>query len=200
MKLLKVLPLLALLLLSACGEFSLGIEPAPTAPPAAVPASPAATAPPAAPPSPTPPAPDPTAEPTQGTMKVKIFLIAVDDQGKSGAAVGCGDSAVPVEVEVPSTQGVLRAALEALLSIKQQYYGQSGLYNALYQSDLRIDSLTLTDGKAAVSLTGKMSLGGECDNPRFEAQITQTILQFPGVTVADVTINGRPLQDALSLK
>ena len=133
-------------------------------------------------------------------MRVKIFLIALEDQGKSGEPVGCGDSAVPVEVEVPHTQAVLRAALEALLSIKQQNYGESGLYNSLYQSDLKIDSLTITDGKANLSLSGKMALGGECDNPRFGAQITQTILQFPTVSEAAVLISGKPLKDVLSLK
>ena len=35
---------------------------------------------------------------------VKIFVIAVDDNGKAGIPVGCGDSAVPVMVEIPPTQ------------------------------------------------------------------------------------------------
>jgi hypothetical protein len=52
----------------------------------------------------------------------------LEDGGQAGQEVGCGDSAVPVQVVVPHTQGVLRAALEALLSIQDQYYGESGLY------------------------------------------------------------------------
>ncbi len=131
---------------------------------------------------------------------VQIFLIAVGDNGQSGSLVGCGDSAVPVQVQTPPTSQVLQAALVALLSIKDQFYGQSGLYNALYQSDLQVDSITIAAGKASVYLSGTLLLGGECDNPRVQAQLEQTILQFPTVTEADIFINGKPLADVLSLK
>ncbi|MGA2503233.1 MAG: GerMN domain-containing protein [Anaerolineales bacterium] len=131
---------------------------------------------------------------------VQIFLIAVSDNGQRGSLVGCGDSAVPVQVQTPPTSQVLQAALVALLSIKDQFYGQSGLYNALYQSDLQVDSITIAAGKASVYLSGTLLLGGECDNPRVQAQLEQTILQFPTVTEADIFINGKPLADVLSLK
>ena len=130
---------------------------------------------------------------------VKIFLIAVDDAGQSGLPVGCGDSAVPVQVEVPSTASVLKSALVALLSVKDQHYGQSGLYNALYQSNLQVNSISIAGGKASVYLTGTLTTGGECDSPRVQAQLEQTILQFPTVTEAAIFINGKPLADALSL-
>jgi len=131
---------------------------------------------------------------------VKIFLIAVGDGGQGGQAVGCGDSVIPVQVEITPTQGVLKAALESLLSVKGQYYGESGLYNALYQSDLKLESLKLDSGRASVYLTGTLTLGGECDNPRLQAQLEQTVLQFPTVTEADIFINGHPLADVLSLR
>ena len=131
---------------------------------------------------------------------VQIFLIAVDDNGQTGIPIGCGDSAVPVQVETPLTQGVLKAALVALLSVKDQYYGQSGLYNALYQSDLQVESVSIKGGKASVYLTGSLIMGGECDTPRVQAQLEHTVLQFPTVTEAAIFINGKPLADALSLK
>jgi hypothetical protein len=131
---------------------------------------------------------------------VQIFLIAVNDNGQTGTPVGCGDSAVPVQVEIPTTQGVLKAALVALLSIKDQYYGQSGLYNALYQSDLRVESISIAGGKASVYLAGTLKMGGECDTPRVQAQLEQTILQFPTVTEVAIFINGKPLAEVLSLK
>ena len=131
---------------------------------------------------------------------VQIFLIAVNDNGQGGMSVGCGDSLIPVQVEITPTQGVLRAALEAMLALKSQYYGQSGLYNALYQSNLQVDSLSISNGVASVALSGSLKLGGECDNPRVQAQLEQTVLQFPTVTQAEITINGKPLKDALSLK
>ncbi len=57
------------------------------------------------------------------------------DNGVSGTKFGCDDSLVAVEVPIAPTVGVLRAALNQLLSLKSSYYGQSGLYTALYQSD-----------------------------------------------------------------
>ena len=131
---------------------------------------------------------------------VQIFLIAIGDNGQSGSLIGCGDSAIPVQVQTPPTSQVLQAALVALLSIKDQFYGQSGLYNALYQSDLQVDTITIAGGKASVYLSGTLLMGGECDSPRVQAQLEQTILQFPTVTEADIFINGKPLSDVLSLK
>lgn len=136
--------------------------------------------------------------PTAAEQTVKIFLIALEDNGQSGVLVGCGDSAVPVTVTIPPTQGVLRAALEKLLSAKQQFYGESGFYNALYQSDLELESVTIDQGKAIIHLTGTVMLGGVCDSPRFEAQIEQTALQFSTVSNVEVFINDSPLEDVLS--
>ena len=143
----------------------------------------------------------PTPVPTQSTeQSTKIFLIALEDNGRSGALVGCGDSAVPVTVTIPQTQGVLRAALEKLLSAKAQYYGESGLYNALYQSDLQVAGVTIEQGKAIIHLTGTIMLGGTCDAPRLEAQIEQTALQFSTVNNVTVFVNDVPLKDVLSQK
>jgi hypothetical protein len=131
-------------------------------------------------------------------MTLQVFLIALEDGGQSGQEIGCGDSAVPVQVVVPRTQGVLRAALTALLSMRDQYYGESGLYNALYQSDLRVEGVTIEDGEAIVNLSGTLLLGGVCDNPRVEAQLEQTALQFSTVSRVSVFANGVPLEDLLS--
>ena len=137
---------------------------------------------------------------TSGPQMVEIYLIGIGDNGQGGVLIGCGDSAIPVQVQIEPTQGVLKAAVEKLLSIKDQYYGQSGLYDALYQSSLQVQSVTINNGVANVQISGTMQLGGECDNPRVEAQLTNTVLQFPSVTSADIFINGKTLAEALSLK
>jgi hypothetical protein len=138
---------------------------------------------------------------TPGTEQtIKIVLIALEDNGQSGTLVGCGDSAIPINVAIPRTQGVLRAALEKLFSAKQQFYGNSGYYNALYQSDLQVDRVTIEQGKAIVHLTGTVMLGGTCDAPRVEAQIEQTALQFSTVKEVTVFINDKPLEEVLSTK
>ena len=162
-----------------------------------------------APPTDIPPVPTialPTSPPlSQATVivepqVVKVYLVALGDNGVSGRLIGCGDSLVPVEQAIVPTQGVLRAALEILLGIKTQYYGQSGLYNALYQSDLTIEDLRIDNGKASIHLAGRLLLGGVCDNPRVEAQLVETAKQFSTVKEVEIFINGKPLKDVLSQK
>src|SRR5215211_1391942 len=137
---------------------------------------------------------------TAADQTVKIVLIELEGNGQSGPLVGCGDSAIPITVTIPRTQGVLRAALEKLFSAKQQFYGESGYYNALYQSDLQVASVTIEQGKAIVHLTGTIMLGGICDAPRVQAQIEETARQFSTVSDVTVFVNDVPLEEALSSK
>ena len=89
---------------------------------------------------------------------------------------------------------MLRAALNELFKLEgQQYYGQSGLYNALYQSHLSIADVAVVDGEARIFLTGNLTLGGECDNPRVEEQLKAIALQFNTVKRVSVYINGEAL-------
>lgn len=184
--------------------------PSPTTATTDTPSAPTNTAAPTTVPSPTPGAVDTPVAATATTAptdippatrtlftQVKIFLIALDDNGKSGPAVGCGDSAVEVNRVVAPTNAPLKAALNELLLLHQRDYGQSGLYNALYQSDLQVQSATVANGKATIKLTGKLLMGGECDDPRVEAQLTQTALQFSTVTSVEIFINDTPLKNLL---
>lgn len=140
----------------------------------------------------------PATSTTSAEQSVKIVLIELEDNGQSGPLVGCGDSAIPINVTIPRTQGVLRAALEKLLSAKQQFYGESGYYNALYQSDLNVSVVKIEQGNAIIHLTGTIMLGGACDAPRVQAQIEQTALQFSTVSDVTVFVNDVPLEDVLS--
>jgi hypothetical protein len=223
MKASKLLIFLGMLALTACGQFEVRIQPVATSIPtniAAIPTNPfSAVASPTLQSSPTSavPAPSPTlalATATQGQQPtlavppsttateqtVKIVLIELEGNGQSGPLVGCVDSAVPINVTIPPTQGVLKAALEKLFSAKQQYYGESGYYNALYQSDLQVASVNIEQGKAIIHLTGSVMLGGTCDAPRVQAQIEQTALQFSTVNEVAVFVNDVPLEDVLSTK
>lgn len=139
-------------------------------------------------------------ETTQGLQMVQIFLIALEDNGQSGKKIGCDDSVIPIQVPIAPTRGVLRAALVELLSLKEAYYGQSGLYNVLYQSDLKLDSVSIEQGKAIIHLSGTLMVAGVCDNPRVEAQLEETALQFSTVSKVTIFINGKPLEEVLSLK
>jgi spore germination protein GerM len=133
-----------------------------------------------------------------GTREVKLFLIAVDDAGRSGKKIGCGDSVVAVTRELRPTRTPLRAALEELLRIPKTYGSDPELYNALSQSELRLVSVSVSRGMARLNFTGRLVMGGVCDGPRVQAQIEQTALQFPTVKKVKVFINGAPLSAYLS--
>lgn len=140
----------------------------------------------------------PTAIPTQPAdgayfEQSQIYLVALGDAGRSGEAIGCDDSLIPVPVTFESTQAPLTAALTELLDIHSRTYGQSGLYNALYQSDLNISNVTIQNGEAVIDLTGSLAIGGVCDQPRVEAQLRQTALQYSTVDTVTITINGESL-------
>jgi hypothetical protein len=138
--------------------------------------------------------------PPSGTQVV-VYLVAPEGGSGPVGPIGCGDYLVPVEFgpSFPTnTYRQIAYALIDLFSIKEPFYGQSGLYNPLYQSSLSVQSVTVDDnGHATVNLSGNLVLGGECDGPRVQAQIEDTALQF-SITDVMVFLNGRPLADALS--
>jgi hypothetical protein len=178
---------------------------APTTPVAANPTDLAAT-PPATLPLPTGAPPAANATPpavstlAAGIMRVKIFLVALNDAGKTGKKIGCDDSIIGVDRAIPITQGVMNAALNELFSMHDKNLGTLGLYNALYQSTLKVDGINLVSGKATIQISGKLTRGGVCDDPRVKAQIEETALQFPTVKSVAVFINGVPIDKALSEK
>lgn len=131
---------------------------------------------------------------------VKIFLIALNDNGAGGKKIGCNDSVVGVDVILPDSVALLRGALDKLLSVRSQYYGQSGLYHALFRSDLKLESVAIQNGLATIKLTGALTLGGTCDAPRVLAQLEETALQFSTVKQVNILVNGKKLQDLLSGK
>jgi hypothetical protein len=129
--------------------------------------------------------------------RTNIYLIAVGDDGQSGKEIGCDDSVAPVEVPIEPTIAPLRAALNKLLSLKTREYGQSGLYNALYRSDLTLEDVGIFNREAVIRLSGTLTLGGVCDEPRVRMQLEETALQYATVDSVSVLINGTPLERLL---
>jgi len=133
---------------------------------------------------------------TGPTEEAQIYLVALGGGAPSGQAIGCGDELAPVTVNIPladSTEGKITNALTVLFGLHDQFYGESGLYNALYQSNLTVAHVGIAGGIATVDLSGQLQLGGECDDPRAEAQLRSTVLQFAGVIDVAFTLNGEPL-------
>ncbi len=141
------------------------------------------------------PAPPPEAEAT--AERVRIFLVAPEDGGRAGRQGGCGDSLVPVEVPLPQPAPALEGALRALLAMSDQYDKASGLLDPLYASRLELAGVQRQGARVDVRLTGYVELGDACANARMLAQLTETALQFRGVSSARFELDGKPLRDLL---
>jgi LysM repeat protein len=147
------------------------------------------------------PTPQPTEAPDADEFtRAQIFLVARGDAGRTGQLIGCDDSLIPVEVVFEPTEAPLTAALNELLAIESRTYGQSGLYNALYRSDLTLEGINIVDGEAVIQMTGELVIGGVCDAPRIEQQIRQTALRYDTIDSVSIFINGQPLSEVLSAR
>lgn len=131
------------------------------------------------------------------TDRGRIYLIELEGGGAEGRRIGCGDSAVAVEMPLERRQDALRGSIEALLSMTETYDLRSGLYNALHGSRLEIDRIERSGAEVRVYLKGYLEIGGECDSPRVLAQLTETALQFPDVQRATFYLEGKPLSGLL---
>ena len=127
------------------------------------------------------------------TERGRVYLIALEDGGVDGHRIGCGDSAVAVEVPLVRRQAALQGSIEALLSMDETYDTRSGLYNALHASRLEVERIDRSGAEARIHLKGYLEIGGECDSPRVLAQLTETALQFPDVQRATFYLEGKPL-------
>ena len=132
-----------------------------------------------------------------------IYLVALGDDGASGERIGCGDSLVPVTVEIADGNTVeerIGLALTKLFSLRERDYGQSGLVTVLADSRLSVERVAVRDNVAAVYLSGTIALGGVCDDPRASGQIEATASQFPGVERVEIIRDGGPLTNAVGVQ
>ncbi len=131
------------------------------------------------------------------TERVDVFLISPQDGGVLGRRVGCGDSAVPVEVRLPRRAPALEGAHRALLDLRSSQYHASGFYNALYASPLTLQTIERSGTEARIRLTGYLEIDGSCDGQRVLAQLIETALQFKDVQRVQFWLDDRPLRDLL---
>ena len=134
------------------------------------------------------------------TDKAPVFLISLEDGGVEGRRLGCGDSAVPVEVTLARRGPALRGSLEALLAMRETWDSRTGFYNALHGSRLEIDRIERNGAEVRIHLNGYLEIGEKCDSPRVLSQLTETALQFADVQRATFFLEGKPLMGLLAGK
>lgn len=133
---------------------------------------------------------------------VTAYYVLLDDGGSNGVRFGCNDSLVGVARTSPGGKEPLAAAVGALLEAPTEEVLSKparDLYNALSGSDLKFLSGSFDGTTVTLYLAGALRLGGVCDAPRVEAQLTQTAVAAVGAVRAEVYVNGRRLAEALRL-
>ena len=133
--------------------------------------------------------------PPPATETVTIYLVqpgeGEEPTDNGDGTFGCMDTLVPVEVEIDAQEndeGRITAALNMLFG-----YEHDELYNVFANSNLTVQDVTIENGVATVNLSGELSIGGVCDEPRVTEQLNATITQFAGVNSANVLLNGSPI-------
>jgi hypothetical protein len=131
---------------------------------------------------------------------VTAYYVLVDDGGSNGVRFGCNDSLVGVAHTSSAGEDPLHAAVRALLDAPADAAPSRpspDVYNALGGSDLKFLSGSFDGTTVTVYLAGTLSMGGVCDLPRVEAQLTQTAVSAVGAIRAEIHVNGRSLAEAL---
>lgn len=178
-------PILASVLLAACGSAAsgvLGTVPAPTAGPASIPA-PSGEPTPAASPGST-----PGATPAPATTTVRAYFVLGSFTDNAGL--------VPVLREIPATEAVGAAAMNALLAGPND--AELGARPAMYTSipeGTRFLGLDVAGGIATVNLSREFeSGGGSASVLQRLAQVVYTLTQFPTVKGVELQLDGEPVE------
>jgi hypothetical protein len=130
-------------------------------------------------------------------QEIKVFLVAVGDDGKTGKKIGCGDSLMSVTHTIKKTPAPLTAALRELLVTPQHPDGSPNLENFWKGRNLKVTSVSIRNHTATIRISGEVFVAGVCDLPRIESQIEETARQFPNVKKVKVFIGKRTLAEAI---
>jgi hypothetical protein len=133
----------------------------------------------------------------EGNQPIKIYLVAVGDDGKTGKKIGCGDSLVPVTVITKKTATPLTAAVRELLVAPEHSVGNPKVENFWKGRNLKVSSVSIRNHTATIRISGEVFVAGVCDEPRITSQIEATARQFPTVKRVRVFIGNQTLADAI---
>jgi len=135
--------------------------------------------------------------PAQRNREVKVYLVALGDNGKMGKKIGCEDSLVAVTRPIKGTTAPLKAAIQELLTIPTETGDNPKLENFWKGRNLRVRSVSIRKSTATIYLSGEVFVAGICDVPRIKSQIEETAKQFPAVKRVKVFIGKTTLADAI---
>ena len=143
-----------------------------------------------------PPLPSETPTVTPETPGIYYILIAKD----TGGPFGCGDSLIRYYPGVWVKGGMeddIKGALNALFANHNEY--TNGLYNPIYQSEMKAKSVDEIGNDVVVRLAGKFVRPKDtCESKRMHDQVWYTVSQFSPVR-AVIYMNNALLGDLMEL-
>lgn len=126
-------------------------------------------------------------------LPVELYLIARPGSGLSGDLIGCNDTIVSVKDTLAGADRPVAGLMTKLLARQnddKRYTTVDGL---------RLDTV-INQTPVRVYMRGHPRLRGICDHPRIRQQLYRTAQQLPAVDSVLFYINGRELDEILSLK
>lgn len=144
-------------------------------------------------------------ESAAAAAEATVFWVGPAGQSGGVEFPGCGEVLIEDTVPVSSAGAVgdpalVEAGLEALFEERNFDVGSEGLMNALYQSELTVQDVTINGDTVTVDLTGQPMSGGTCADPQIIAQLENTALANAGTYAAEIRVDGEPIQDFMSQK
>ena len=133
----------------------------------------------------------------QRATSATLYFIALNPAHPAGEPIGCGD--VLVSDRRTLSAGPAESPLEAAVRAQLTAAPPAGTINRLADLHVTLQSVKV-DGRRATIALAPFSLGGECDNPRLEAQLTRLTAQFPEFDRVEVFVGGKTMAQYLSLK
>jgi hypothetical protein len=122
------------------------------------------------------------------TQDIHVALHAPGDAGAIGDEFGCQDSLVPVDTHMHqqvTVENEVRVALQKMFS-----YDHLELSNLFLGQPIFVHTVGVSEGIATIWLVGDPGIVGVCDEPRFQAQIQVTAMQFDEVNHVEIILNG----------
>jgi len=133
----------------------------------------------------------PTTTTAPGTMGLKVYFML---EG-GGSDYRPGPFLVPVYREVPETQGVARAAMNALIAgPTAEEKGSVPALSSAVPADTVLLGISVADGLATVDLSREFEAGGGTFSMAARlAQVVFTLTQFPTVAEVEFRLDGEPV-------
>ncbi|NUL45478.1 GerMN domain-containing protein [Cellulosimicrobium funkei] len=144
-------------------------------------------------------------ETAAAASEATVFWVGPAGQSGGIEFPGCGEVLIEDTVSVSGAGAVgdpslVEAGLEALFAERNFDVGSEGLMNALYQSELTVQDVTIDGDTVTVDLSGQPMSAGTCADPQIIAQLENTAIANAGTYTAEILVDGEPIQDVMSQK